>query len=494
MEQFGLNTKSDKLGESGSEPILDQIMSETRLHPTDESYGLAKKGVEIFLSEIVKSTCAEQRVEKALVDQVIAEIDRKISKQLDEILHHESFQNMESAWRGLKYLVDRSDTRENIEINVLNVSKEELLDDFIDNPEITLSGFYKHIYSAEYGQFGGKPVAAVIANYYFGPGQQDIRLLKNVAAVSSMAHTPFIAAASTEYFGLDSYENLAGIKDMNAIFEGPQYAKWHKFREMEDSRYIGLTMPRFMLRNPYDSTENPVRDFDYSENVRDSHKQYLWGNSAFAFATRLTESFARYRWCPNIIGPQNGGAVDDLPVHYYEVMGSMQAKIPTEALVTDRKEFELAEQGFIPLTMRKSTDSAAFFSANSVQKPRFYANNEQGKENATNYRLGTQLPYLFIITRLAHYIKVLQREQIGSWKTKADLEKELNIWLRQYISDQENPPPSVRSRRPLRAAKISVADVPGDPGWYAVDLSIVPHFKYMGANFTLSLRGKLDAV
>ena len=472
--------------------LLDQIMSETKIKPDDETYDVAKKGVEIFVSEILKNQGRDQRVEKALVDKVIADIDGRISKQLDEVLHNEDFKKVESSWRGLKLLVDRTNFRENIEISVLDISKDNLTDDFVDNPDITQSGLYKHIYTAEYGQFGGKPVAAMICNYQFGPGAQDIKLLQNISSVSTMAHTPFISGSSPEMFGIESFEELPDLKDVKAIFEGPKHAKWRSFRETEDSRYVALTAPRFLLRTPYGEESNPVKSFNYEENVDGSHEDYLWGNTAFAFATRLTDSFAQYRWCPNIIGPQSGGAVEDLPLHHFESMGEIQTKIPTEALISDRREFELAEEGFMALTMRKGSDNAAFFSANSAQKAKTFGNTPEAKEAETNYRLGTQLPYLFIISRLAHYVKVLQREQIGAWKNKADIQTELNNWLRQYISDQENPPASVRSRRPLKSANIEVSDVDGDPGWYSVSLSVVPHFKYMGANFTLSLKGKLD--
>lgn len=472
--------------------LLSKIMLETRISPDDDSYSIAKRGVEVFLSEIIKSSRHELRVEKALIDLVIAEIDDKLGKQLDEILHHEQFQKIESTWRGLKLLVDRTNFRENIEIGVLNVSKESLQDDFMDNPELTLSGLYKHVYSSEYGQFGGKPIGAIIGDYYMGPGEQDMKLIRNIASVANMAHTPYISAAGPQFFGVDSFEELPDLKDLKAIFEGPRFAKWQAFRESEDARNIGYTLPRFLLRSPYGKENNPVREFDYEENVSDSHASYLWGNSAYAFATRISESFANYRWCPNIVGPQSGGIVEDLPQHNFEAMGEIQSKIPTEALVTDRREFELAEEGFIALTMRKGSDNAAFFSANSVQKPKYFGNNKEGKEAELNYKLGTQLPYMFIVSRLAHYIKVLQREQLGSWKSKSDLEKELNNWLRQYISDQENPPSSVRSRRPLKAAQIDVSDVDGDPGWYSISLNVVPHFKYMGANFTLSLKGRLE--
>jgi type VI secretion system protein ImpC len=246
------------------------------------------------------------------------------------------------------------------------------------------------------------------------------------------------------------------------------------------------------LRQPYSEESNPVKAFNYDENVKDSHEDYLWGNTSFAFASRLTDSFAKYRWCPNIIGPQSGGSVEDLPLHHFDSMGDIETKIPTEVMISDRREFELAEEGFIGLAIRKGSDNAAFFSANSVQKPKYFGTSKEGKEAETNYKLGTQLPYLFIVNRLAHYIKVLQREQIGSWKERGDLERELNTWIRQYVADQENPSAEVRSRKPLRAADITVSDVEGDPGWYKVSMSVRPHFKYMGASFTLSLVGKLD--
>lgn len=307
-----------------------------------------------------------------------------------------------------------------------------------------------------------------------------------------MAHSPFLSSVSSEFFGLDSWTELPGIKEPGAIFEGPAYSRWRALRESEDSRYLGLTAPRFLLRHPYSPDENPARTFRYHEDVSQSHESYLWGNTSFLLAANLAESFAKYRWCPNIIGPSSGGAVKDLPVHLYESMGQMQAKIPTEVLITDRREYELAEEGFITLTMRKGSDNACFFSANSVQKPKKFPKTPEGKAAETNYKLGTQLPYLFVISRLAHYIKVIQREQLGSWKERSDLERELNTWIRQYVADQENPPAEVRSHRPLRQAKIEVLDVDGEPGWYQVAISVRPHFKYMGASFDLSLVGRLD--
>ncbi|HAQ73767.1 type VI secretion system contractile sheath large subunit [Stutzerimonas nitrititolerans] len=472
--------------------ILDRIIAETRLTPDDEAYDIAKRGVSAFIEELLKPQNENEPVKKAMVDRMIAEIDAKLSRQMDEILHHPEFQALESSWRGLKLLVDRTNFRENIKLEILNASKQDLLEDFEDSPEIVQSGLYKHIYTAEYGQFGGQPVGALIANYFFDPSAPDVKTLQYVASVASMSHAPFVAAAGPKFFGLESFTGLPDLKDLKDHFEGPQFAKWQSFREQEDARYVGLTVPRFLLRNPYDPEDNPVKSFVYKENVANSHEHYLWGNTAYTFASRLTDSFAKFRWCPNIIGPQSGGAVEDLPLHHFESMGEIETKIPTEVLVSDRREYELAEEGFIALTMRKGSDNAAFFSANSAQKPKFFGNSEEGKTAELNYKLGTQLPYLFIVNRLAHYLKVLQREQIGAWKERTDLELELNKWIRQFVADQENPSAEVRSRRPLRAAQVNVSDVEGEPGWYRVSLSVRPHFKYMGADFTLSLVGKLD--
>lgn len=472
--------------------LLDQVMAQTRMVPSDEGYDIAKQGVAVFIAELLSSNNEAPIVNKSHVDSMIVELDRKISCQVDEILHESSFQKLESAWRGLKLLVDRTDFRENIKLDLLHATKQELLDDFEFAPEISQSGLYHHVYNAGYGQFGGEPVAGVVGHYDFSPSSSDMKLLQYTSAVGAMAHAPFMSSVAPSFFGIDSFEGLPNIKDFKAIFEGPKYARWRSLRESDDARYLGLTAPRFLLRTPYDPVENPVKTFNYRENVSGNHEDYLWGNTAYLLAERLTDSFAKYRWCPNIIGPQSGGAVEDLPVHNYEAFGQLQAKIPTEVLITDRREFELSDEGFISLTMRKGSDNAAFFSANSVQKPKVFPNTAEGKAAETNFKLGTQLPYMFIINRLAHYVKVLQREQIGSWKERQDLERELNAWIRQYVADQENPPADVRSRRPLRAASIQVSDVNGEPGWYQVSLSVRPHFKYMGASFELSLVGRLD--
>ncbi len=476
--------------EDGS--LLDQLIDATRVKPGDEAYSVTRQGLEAFVAELLEPSRQSEKVSAGLIDDMIASLDAKLCRQVDEILHNEQFQKLESSWRSLKFLVDRTDFRENNKLEILNVSKQKLLEDFEDAPEITRSGLYKAVYTAEFGQFGGQPFGSIIGNYEFNPGPQDIKLLQSVAAVSAMAHAPFIAAAGPQFFGVDSFAELPNLKDLQAVFEGPQFTKWNAFRESDDARFVGLTLPHFLLRTPYGEDTVPAKTFRYNEGVGGGNKDFLWGNAAFAFASRLSDSFSQYRWCANVIGPQGGGTVGDLPIYNYEAMGETQTKIPTEVLISERREFELAEQGFIALTMRKNTDNAAFFSANSCQKPKYFGNDKEGKEAELNYKLGTQLPYIFVVSRLAHYIKVIQRENIGTWKERGDLESELNTWIRQYVADMDNPAAGVRSRRPLRQAEISVNDVDGDPGWYRVGLKVRPHFKYMGASFTLSLVGKLD--
>ncbi|MCI5167482.1 MAG: type VI secretion system contractile sheath large subunit [Candidatus Electrothrix sp. GM3_4] len=472
--------------------LLDEIVRETKLSPGDEGYEVTKLGLQTFIDALLQPGREGDKISQGLVDEMIADLDRKLSKQMNLILHNKEFQQLETAWRSLKYLIDHTDFRENIKIEVLNVSKQDLIDDFEDSPEVVKSGLYKLAYTAEFGQFGGKPYGMMLGNFDFGPGNQDVALLRNISGIATMSHAPFSAAAGPSFFGLDDFSGLPNLKDLKSIFEGPQYTKWRSLRESEDSRNVALALPRFLLRLPYGPDNIPVKSFHYTEEVADGDASFLWGNAAFAFTARITDSFARYRWCANIIGPQGGGAVEDLPLYQFEAMGELQNKIPTQIEISDRKEFELAEEGFMALTMRKGSDNAAFFSANSIQQPKVFPNTEEGKQAELNYKLGTQLPYTFVVSRIAHYLKVIQRENIGTWKERGELENELNKWIGQYVSNQENPGPGVRSRRPLRQAKIEVSEVAGEPGWYRVGMKLQPHFKYMGASFTLSLVGKLD--
>lgn len=495
--------------QAGTGLLLEELLEEGRASSQEEQKVL-RTGISALLEQIVEQHIEVDKIDKPLIDRMMAEIDAKLSRQLDEVMHHPQFQAMESAWRGLKFTVDNTDFRQNIRLDLLNCSKAQLIEDLADATELPRCGLYKQLYTSEYGQYGGEPYAAVIANYTFSQHPEDMELLRKVAAISAMAHAPFIASVGPKMFKIDSFEELVSLGDLKDTFVGADYTQWNSFRETEDARYVGLTAPRFLLRLPYGPDTKPIKAFNYKEDVSPprvdnpsdrkamkaakavGHEKYLWGNTAFALASRITDSFARYGWCPNIIGPRSGGTVENLPLHQYESMGALETKIPTELLIPDRLDLELSEQGFIALSMRKNGDNACFFSANSVQRPKSYGQSEEGKAAELNYKLGTQLPYVFIVSRLAHYIKVMQREQIGSFKEKNDLERELNKWIMQYVANQDNVQPGVRARKPLREAQVSVTDVAGEPGWYRVSMKVRPHFKYMGADFTLSLVGKLD--
>jgi len=486
-------TKQEQQGAAAQETsLLDQLLSETRMKPSDEGYEIARRGVAAFISEMLAPSKATEKVERAAVDAMIAEVDKKLSAQVNEILHAPDVQKLESAWRSLRFVIERVDFRENIKVDLLSVDKATIQAELEDAPDLTKSGLYRLVYSNEYGVFGGKPYGVMNLNYAFNAGPQDMDLLRKVAAVATMSHVPILANAAPQFFGNDTFQTLPALKDLKSIFEGPQYARWNGFRDSEDARYVGLCLPRFLLRVPYGEKTVPVKAFNFEEDVVGHHDRYLWGYASNALLTRIAESFAKFRWAPNIIGPQAGGTVENLPIHTFESMGELQNKIPTEILLTERREFELSEEGFISLVYRKDADNACFFSANSVQRPKTFGNTAEGKAAETNYRLGTQLPYMFIMTRLAHYIKVLQREQIGSWKERATLERELNTWINQYVAEMDDPAPAVRSQRPLRQAQVIVEDVEGQPGWYRCSVKVRPHFKYMGASFTLSLVGKLD--
>lgn len=480
---------------TATSPLLSTLLAETRLSPDDgDAYALVRRGARTLLDDLLRATEPTPRVDRDRVHALIADLDRRLSAQVNLLLHHPAVQQLEAAWRGLKHLVDHVDFRENIRLELVNASKHDLHQDAEDAPDITQSGLYKHLYARAFGVLGGKPYGVVCATFDVSTSSEDLALLQHCAAVSAMAHVPFLANASPRMFGLTSFAELSRIKDLEAAFEGPQYARWSSFRDHEDSRYVGLCAPRFLLRAPYGrrDSELSVKAFDFSEAVIDHHDRYLWGPASIALTARVAESFARYRWCPNIIGPQGGGSVHGLPLHQYEQGGELKTRLPCETAITDRQELQLANLGFIGLVLRQDSDNAAFFSASSAQRPRSFTRTPEGFAAQQSAQLGARLPYMFVITRLAHYLKVLQREQIGTWKGRADLERELTRWIRQYVADMPDPSPETRSRKPLRRARIAVEDVEDQVGWYRCSLQIEPFIQFEGVSFTLSLVGKLD--
>jgi len=428
-------------------------------------------------------TLEEIKSNKESFGWLISSIEQRISKQLDAIIHHPNFQRMESAWRSVQFLLERTDFNENIQIAFINLSKQALIDDFDDVPEVFQSQLYQYVYSDEYGQFGGRPYGVIIGDYEIGPGAQDIKLLQRLAAVSAVAHAPFIAAASAEFFDIETYSKFSKLRDLSAIFEQPKYAKWSAFRASSDSKYIGLTMPGFLLRKTYDVS---IGSLQYRESTKNVEQDLLWGNTSYAFLTRLLDSFAQYRWCQNCTG-KTAGLVEGLSVEQLD-SNSLSRRIPTRFLLTDKRETEVVEQGFIPLSVHKGDDTAAFYSAYSTQSVKELMTGE----NDLSLRLAAQIPYLLIVGRISQYLKIMQRENIGGWATRREIDNELNSWLRQYVSDMDNPAPGVRSRRPLRKAEIKVREVEGKNDWFLTRIVITPHLKFMGSTFSLTETSKLD--
>lgn len=438
--------------------------------------------VQVLLQRLKKSGQQVEKLDKSLLDHHIAELDYQISRQLDEVMHHQEFQKVESQWRGLKHLIDRTDFRQNVKIEILDISKDDLRQDFEDAPEITQSGLYGHTYIAEYDTPGGEPIGAVISSYEFDASPQDIALLRNISKVAAAAHMPFIGSVGPAFFLKNSMEDVAAIKDIGNYFDRAEYIKWKSFRDTDDSRYIGLTMPRVLGRLPYGPDTVPVRSFNYIEEVKGpDHEKYLWTNASFAFAANMVRSFINNGWCVQIRGPQAGGAVQDLPIHLYDLGTGNQVKIPSEVMIPETREFEFANLGFIPLSYYKNRDYACFFSANSTQKPALY----DTADATANSRINARLPYIFLLSRIAHYLKLIQRENIGTTKDRRLLE--LNTWVRGLVTEMTDPGDELQASHPLRDAKVVVEDIEDNPGFFRVKLYAIPHFQVEGMDVNLSL-------
>lgn len=442
----------------------------------------------VFVDAVTKSGEPVAKIDKHLVDGLVADIDATISKQLDKILHNEEVQKLESAWRGLKFLVDRTDFRKNVKIELLNVSKDTLRESFEDSPELIQSPLYRHVYSNAYDQPGADPYSAIVSNYEFGASPQDMALLGDISKVAASAHAPFLGAIGPQFFGKESMEDWKKIPDLSAYMELADFTKWNALRDTEDSRYLGLTFPRFLLRLPYGPDTVPVKSFNYEESVTgDDHERYLWGNSSFAFASNMVRAFQRDGWSVQIRGPQSGGKVDDLPVHLYDVGKGKQAKIPTEVPISETLEFEAANLGFIPLSHYQGRDFACFFSANSTQRPKLYDDDAA----TANSRINARLPYIFLASRIAHYLKVLQRENIGATKDATVIESELNTWLKGLVTEMDKPSAEQVAKYPLKAAEVKVVELDDNPGFFRVQTAIKPHFQIEGMDISLSLVGKM---
>jgi len=428
------------------------------------------------------------------IEAMIAELDKKLSEQVNAILHHQDFQQLESAWRGLNYLVSNTETDEMLKIRVMNISKNEVAKTLkrFKGTAWDQSPLFKKVYEEEYGQFGGEPFGCLVGDYYFDQSPPDVEMLGEMAKVCASAHAPFIAAASPSVMQMSSWQELANPRDLTKIFTTPEYAAWRSLRESDDARYLGLAMPRFLSRLPYGAKTSPVEAFNFEEETGGGdHSRYTWTNAAYAMAVNINRSYKLYGWGSRIRGIESGGAVEGLPTHTFPTDdGGVDMKCPTEIAISDRREAELAKNGFMPLVHRKNSDFAAFIGAQSLQKPQEY----DDPDATANANLAARLPYLFACCRFAHYLKCIVRDKVGSFKERADMEKWLNNWIMNYVDgDPANSSEVTKSQKPLAAAEVVVEEVAGNPGYYNSKFFLRPHYQLEGLTVSLRLVSKLPS-
>jgi len=477
--------------ETQERALLDQIVDQGRFGSDVTARERGKNLVKEFVAQVLDGSMTVAKDAEMMINARIAQIDHLMSLQLNEIMHHAVFQKLEGSWRGLKHLMDNSETGTGLKIRVLNVSKKELLRDIEKAPEFDQSALFKKVYEEEYGVFGGAPFGALIGDYEFGKHPEDMALLEGISHVAAQAHAPFVSAAAPDLLNLESFTKLDAPRDLAKIFDSTEYAKWKSFRQSEDSRYVALCLPRTLSRLPYGKDTKPVDDFAYEEHVDGTdHSKYLWMNAAYSLGTRMTNSFSQYGMCVAMRGVEGGGLVEGLPVHnFYTDEGDLALKCPTEVPITDRREKELADLGFVPLVHCKDTDYAAFFSVQTCQKPKTY---DLDSANA-NARLSAQLPYIMAVSRFAHYLKAMMRDKIGSFMSRDEAENFLNNWIRRYVVPDDSASPAAKAKAPLREARIDVSEVPGKPGVYKAVAFLRPHFQLDELTVSLRLVAELPA-
>jgi type VI secretion system protein ImpC len=463
---------------------------------SDEARSEVSRAVQTLAQQALSHTRLIDEDAVKSIEAIIAELDKKLSTQINLILHHDKFQKLEGAWRGLHYLVSNTESDETLKVRVMNISKDDLgktLKRF-KGTAWDQSPLFKKVYEEEYGQFGGEPFGCLVGDYYFDQSPQDVGLLGEMAKISAAAHTPFIAGVSPTVMQMDSWQELANPRDLTKIFSTPEYAAWRSLRESDDARYIGLAMPRFLSRLPYGSRKgcDPVEDFDFEEDTGAAdHRKYTWANAAFAMAVNINHSFKEYGWCSRIRGVESGGAVEGLPVHSFPTDdGGVDIQCPTEVAISDRREAELAKSGFMPLIHRKNTDFAAFIGAQSLQKPTEY----DDPDATANANLAARLPYLFACCRFAHYLKCIVRDKVGSFKERPEMERWLQNWIMNYVDgDPAHSTEQTKARRPLAAAEVVVEEIEGNPGYYSSKFFLRPHYQLEGLTVSLRLVSKLPS-
>jgi len=461
---------------------------------SEQAKSAVEQAVKTLASQALANTELVSDDALRTIESIISEIDAKLTEQVNLILHHPDFQQLESAWRGLHYLVNNTETDEMLKVRVMDISKKEMHKTLrkFKGTAWDQSPIFKKIYEEEFGQFGGEPYGSLVADYHFDHSPPDVELLGEMAKIAASAHAPLITGANPTLFQMDSWSELANPRDLTKIFQTPEYAAWRSLRESEDSKYVGLAMPRFLGRLPYGSKTDPVEAFAFEEDTdgADSSK-YGWVNAAYGMAVNINRSFKEYGWCSRIRGIESGGAVENLPSHTFPTDdGGVDQKCPTEIAISDRREAELAKNGMMPLIHRKNSDIAAFIGAQSLHKPAEYDDDDA----TANANLAARLPYLFATCRFAHYLKCIVRDKVGSYKSRDDMQAWLQDWIDQYVDlNSATSPEEVKARQPLAAAEVVVEEVEGNPGYYTSKFFLRPHYQLEGLSVSLRLVSKLPS-
>ena len=492
-----MSAQQEVAGSTGSLAELDDFAAllQKEFKPkSDQAKSAVQPAVHTLAQQALADTALISSDVFRTIEGLIAAIDKKLTEQVNAIMHHEDFTKLEGAWRGLRHLINNTETDETLKIRVMNISKGDLHKTLkrYKGTAWDQSPIFKKLYEEEFGQLGGSPYGCLVGDYHFDHSPPDVELLGEMAKVAAACHAPFIAGASPTTLQMDSWNELSNPRDLTKIFQNAEYAAWRSLRESEDSRYIGLAMPRFLARLPYGAKTNPVDAFDFEEEVEGStHNRYVWANSAYAMATNITRAFKLYGWCTTIRGVESGGAVDSLPVHTFPTDdGGVDMKCPTEIAISDRREAELAKNGFMPLVHRKNSDFAAFIGAQSLQKPAEY----DDPDATANANLAARLPYLFASSRFAHYLKCMVRDKVGSFATAASMQSELSRWIMQFVDgNPETSSDAMKAQRPLADAEVVVEEVEGNPGMYTSRFYLRPHYQLEGMNVSLRLVSKMPS-
>ena len=473
---------------------FQQLLNKEFKPRSDQAREAVERAVQTLAEQALRDASIISDDVQRTIEAMISQIDQKLSEQINKIIHHDDFQKLEGSWRGLHHLVNNTETDEMLKIRVMNISKADVhrtLKKF-KGTAWDQSPIFKKFYEEEYGQFGGEPYGCLVGDYYFDHSPPDVELLQELSHVAAACHAPFIAGTAPSLLQMDSWQELANPRDLTKIFQTPEYASWRSLRQSEDAKYVGLAMPRYLARLPYGARTSPVDEFDFEEEVEDaSHDRYTWSNAAYAMAVNINRSFKLYGWCSRIRGVESGGAVEGLPAYTFPTDdGGVDMKCPTEIAISDRREAELAKNGFMPLVHRKNSDFAAFIGAQSLHQPAEY----DDPDATANANLGARLPYIFATSRFAHYLKCIVRDKVGSFKSRSDMQRWLSDWISNYVDyDPEHSSEETKAQQPLSAAEVQVEEVEGNPGYYSAKFFLKPHYQLEGLTVSLRLVARLPS-